>query len=129
MLEVENQDHESIVVDLVQDAPGTRPHPPCVRVTYQLGSLPGARVLGEPVDDAPHLLLDGLVEPPEFLPRLIAEDDLVGHPVRIRPSGKAGFSLDLFPWDERLACLDAGAGLPGCGRVSEILKEFRQVVQ
>jgi hypothetical protein len=42
-----------------------------------------ARILGQPVDDAPNPLLDGLVGPLECLPRLVAEDDLIGHPARI----------------------------------------------
>jgi hypothetical protein len=48
---IEDQDHESVIVNLVQDAPGTSPHPPCARVTYELSSLPRAGILREPVDD------------------------------------------------------------------------------
>lgn len=87
VLEVEDQDHQLIVADFVEDAPGASPHPPRARVTDELGSLPRPGVLGEPVDDALHLLLNSLVESLECLAGLVAYDDFVGHRVtgQLRP--------------------------------------------
>ena len=79
MLEVEDQDHKLIVVDLVEDPPGTRPHSPSAGVTYELGGLPRPRILGKPVDSALYLCLDGLVEPQECPASLVAEYDPIGH--------------------------------------------------
>jgi hypothetical protein len=95
--EIENKHYELTVVDLVKNAPGARPYPPCSRITYELGCLCGAGVFGEAVDYALHSFLDGLVKPQECLSCIVTEFDLIDHLARIGPSGQAGFGLDLFP--------------------------------
>jgi hypothetical protein len=48
---IKDQDHESVIVNLVQDAPGTSPHAPRARITYELSGLSGPGILREPVDN------------------------------------------------------------------------------
>ena len=133
VLEVEDQDHKLIVVDLVEDPPGTRPHPPRVRIAHELGGLPRPRILRKPVDSALYLRLDGLVEAQECPASLVAEYDLVGHRVRIRPRRITGsqvcFGLDLLPWDERLARVDARARLARCCGVGEVFEQLGQLIR
>jgi hypothetical protein len=60
--------------------------------------------------------------PIERLAGIITEDDLIRH------VSQAGFGLDLLPGNERLAGLDASAGMAGGGGVGEVLKQLRQLV-
>src|SRR5271165_147254 len=97
MHNVEDQDHELAVVDLIQDAPVTSPHPPCTRVAHERSSLRWPRVLAEPFDDGLHPPLDALVQPAECLPRLVAEYDLAGHRARIGPPDRPEVTSRLRP--------------------------------
>lgn len=117
MLHIEDEEDDLIVVNLVQYSPVTSPDSPRPRIPHKLCSLPRPRILPKPVNNAPHLLPDCAVEPLECLTRLVAEDDLVGHRLQ------ASLSLDLIPWDKRLARFDAGASLTCCGRVGEVFKQ------
>lgn len=96
--DVKHEDDELVIMDLVQDAPVTRPHPPSTGIADKLGGLAGARIVNEAINSAPHLLLDGFVQSPERSARLVAQNDLVGHAERLQP----GFGLDVIPGDERL---------------------------
>jgi hypothetical protein len=69
------------------------------------------------------LLLDRTVKALERLTGLVAEDDLVCHGLL-----QASLSLDLIPGDKRLASLDAGASLTGCGSISEVFEQLGQFV-
>ena len=116
--DIEDQDDELIVVDLVQDPPGTGPDPPCARVADELASLPRVGIFRKPVGNPLHLPLYGTIKPLECLAGVFAEDHFVGH------WSQACISLDLLPRDERLTCVDAGTGLTSCGSIGEVLKQL-----
>lgn len=114
---VEDQYRDLLVVDFLQDSPGTGPYPPRPRVAHKLRGLPWPEVLREPVNDAPYLLADGTIKPIERGAGIIAEDDLVSHRLQ------ASLSLDLLPRYERFARFDAGPGFTGCGGVGKVFQQ------
>jgi hypothetical protein len=123
VLYIEDQHHDLIVVDLVQDSPVTGPDPPGPRISHKLGGLSWPGILGKPVDDTPDLMPDRAVEALKCLTGLIAEDDLVNHRLH------ASLGLDLIPRDKRLARFDAGASFTSCGGISEVLEQPGQLAR
>ena len=93
VLHIEDQDHDFVVVNLVQDPPVTGPDSPRPRIPDKLRCLSWPGIFCKPVDDARHLLPDRTIKPLECLTRLVAEDDLINHRLQ------ASFSLDLIPRD------------------------------
>ena len=79
MLYIKDQYDDLIVVNLIQDSPGTGPDSPRPRIPYKLCGLSRTGILRQPVNDTPRLLLDRAIKALECLTRLVAEDDLVSH--------------------------------------------------
>jgi hypothetical protein len=58
---VQDQDHEPVFLDLVQDAPGTRSYSPRARITHELSGLSRSWIFRQPVNDASGLSPDSRV--------------------------------------------------------------------
>jgi hypothetical protein len=61
MPDIEDQDHEPVVVNLVEDPPVSSPDTPRAGIADELCGLPRPGIFRKPVDDASDLLPDSAV--------------------------------------------------------------------